>query len=198
MGPINVKAALCDTQTTFIGMPDIQARVGFDLGDRIDLGASVVVGKTDVDPDGPGPLVPDGREEDIFGLSVDVIAKLSDKLAIKGEWYTGKNLADYMGNIGVAIPNNAEIGGDGLWVAVVINPTDALTVNAGVALDSNDEGDIGNNVRADNSVIFGNAIFHINEKTDVGIEISSWDTEYKADTTEYDNLRVQGSVIVHF
>ena len=86
----------------------------------------------------------------------------------------------------------------GLWVAVVIKPVDTLTVNAGLMFESNDDGDIGAGTREDNSCIFGNAIFHLNEKTDVGIEISRWETEYDSDDEEYDNLRIQGSVILKF
>ncbi len=194
MGPVSVQAALSDPQDTEIAMPDIQARAGIKLTDAVMLGASIVIGKVDVGNN--------GTEEDIFGLAIDVNAKLNDKLAIKGEFYTGKNLVNYMGNINEPIANNAEIGGTGLWAAVVIKPTDALTVNAGFMFDSNDEDDIaatgGPNDRESNSCIFGNAIWHLNEKTDVGIEVSLWETEYEGDTTDYDNLRIQGSVIVKF
>jgi hypothetical protein len=201
MGPVSVQAAFSDTQDTLIGMPDIQARVGFKLGDdeNVDLGASIVMGTTDIGDD--------DTEEDIFGLAVDVSAKLGmdGKFAIKGEWFTGQNLGPtafgtvgYMGNIGMAIPNNAEIGCDGLWVAAEIKPTETLTVNAGLTITSNDDGDIADDDPENNTSIFGNAIFHLNENTDVGIEISKWETEYKGDSTEYDNLRIQGSIIVRF
>jgi hypothetical protein len=202
MGPVNVQAAFSDPQDTQIGMPDIQARVGFKLGENVDLGASIVTGKTEV-----SGALPADAEEDIFGLAVDVTAKLGmdGKLAIKGEWHTGQNLgptafgtAGYMGNIGMAVPDNAEIGCDGLWVAAEIKPTETLTVNAGITIASNDDGDIADGEPENNTSLFGNAIFHLNENTDVGIEISKWETEYKGSTTEFDNLRIQGSVIVRF
>jgi len=191
MGLIDsVQASFSDPNDTRIIMPDIQARVGFRLTEAVNLGASIVLGSVDVGND--------GTEEDIFGLAVDVKAKLGDNLAIVGEWHSGQNLDDYMGNIDVGIPNNDEVGCDGLWVAVVITPADNLTVNAGLMFETNDDGDIGAGTRSDNSCIFGNAIWHLNEQTDVGIEISKWETEYKAAATEFDNLRIQGSVIVKF
>jgi len=192
----SVQAALSDPHDTLIGMPDIQARVGFRLSEAVKLGGSIVIGNVDRNNN--------GTEEDVFGLCVDVKAKLSDKLAIVGEWYTGQNLGTmpggvntYMGNIGVLIANDGEVGGDGLWAAVEIKPTDKLTVNAGLMFDSNDDDDIGAGTRADNSCIFGNAIWHLNEQTDVGVEISKWNTEYDSQA-DGDNLRIQGSVIVKF
>jgi len=196
----SVQAALSDPNDTSIGFPDIQARVGFRVTERLKLGGSIVIGNTDTDDD--------NAEEDVFGMAADVRATFSDKFAIVGEWFTGHNLSDYMGNIGLPANFNppgpgpvapAEIGADGLWVAVEIKTTDKLTVNAGMMFDSNDDDDLaGTGFRENNSCLFGNAIWKLNENTDVGIEISKWETEYEGDTTDYDNLRIQGSVIVKF
>jgi hypothetical protein len=194
MGPVSVKAAFSDPDDANISFPDILARVGFKLGDNMDLGASVVLGSTDRNDD--------DTEEDVLGVAVDVTARLSDKFVISGEWYVGKGLAEYQGNIGETAPNgsNSEISGTGMWVQAAIKPTDTVTVNAGWMFDTNDEDDLpagGPNEREDNSCIFGNVIFHLNENTDVGIEISKWETEYQ-DGTDSDNVRIQGSVIVKF
>jgi hypothetical protein len=103
-----------------------------------------------------------------------------------------------MGNIGMAIPNNGEIGTDGLWFSFIFKPTDQYTVNAGMTLAKNDSGDIGAGDPENNTSLFGNIIFHLNKNTDIGLEISKWETEYEGDNTEYDSLRIQGSVIVKF
>jgi len=191
-----VQAALSDPQTRLIGFPNIQARVGFRLSENLLLGGSIVTGKMNV-----GGAA--SAEEDIFGLSVDVKAKLGEKLAIVGEWFTGHNLGavgntpGYMGNIGYNLGDGDEIGCDGLWAAVVLKPIDKLTVNAGLMFETNDDDDIAAGDRSDNSCIFGNAIWHLNENTDAGIEVSKWETEL-ANGDSQDNLRIQGSVIVRF
>jgi len=186
-----VAVALSDPNSALIVMPDLQARVGFRLSQRLLLGGSILIGKTDIGAAG---------EEDIFGLGVDVNAKLSEKLKIVGEWHTGKNLINYMGNVGVQYTNAQDIGDDSLWVAVDIKLKDNLAVNAGWMFDSNDEDDLpgiaGNNPE-DNSCIFGNIIWSLNENTDVGIEVSKWETEYELGQVQ-DNLRIQGSLIVRF
>ncbi len=189
MGPVDVQVALSDPQDDNMSMPDIQARVGFKLKETVDLGASIVIGSTDIG---------NGGEEDIFGLAVDVNAKLGERVSVKGEWHTGQNLDGYMGSIGMPIPNNDEIGTDGFWWSLVFNPTDLLTVNTGMTVAMNDDGDIAADDPESNTSIFGNVIFHLNENTDVGIEVSRWETEYKGDPEDYDNLRIQGSVIVRF
>ena len=198
-----VQVALQDPVHASVGMPDIHARAQFKLGDDpgVTLGASTVIGKTNYDSGA------NDDTETLSGLAVDVVAKINDMVSIKGEWYVGQNLAQYMGNIGET-PNNAappagfgpdhELSSTGLWAQVTIKATDTVTVNAGFMFDSNDDKEIVADQREKNSCIFVNALFKLNDNTTTGIEISRWETEYHDDTAEYDCFRLQGSVIVKF
>ncbi len=188
-----IQASLQDPMQTTVGFPDLHARVLFDLGE-VELGASTVLGKTDYDGD--------DVTESLNALAVDVKAKVGD-VTITGEWYVGQNLVGYMGNIREtpnAGGNAVEIGGTGLWVQVSLDLSDTGTFNGGYMFDKNtDIAELGNNRRESNSCIFANVIIDINDSTQYGIEVSRWETEFDDGVaTEYDALRLQGSLIVKF
>lgn len=194
---VNVDVALSEPQDNNTSEPDFQARVGWQQGDEktgLRVGASAVFGDTDRNDN--------DEEEDLAGFAIDFNVALGDRVSLSGEWYKGRNLDDYMGQINetAGFGSDSEISGTGLWLQCLVELNEELTLKTGYMLDRNDTDDLGNNDRQKNSCFFVNLIVSLNDSTDVGIEVSKWETDYwnAPGTTTYDNRRIQASVIMRF
>ena len=140
---------------------------------------------------------------DTWSVNLDIVQPVNDWLVVKGELYTGENLDAYLGGIGQGVNHTRvkEIGACGGWLAATLTPLDRWTFNVGATVEAVDTDDIDETDsiedRTLNKSIFSNAIYSINEKTSVGIEVSHWFTEYKH-SDKGGSLRLQGSFIYKF
>jgi hypothetical protein len=134
-----------------------------------------------------------------WSLNLDVTQPVNEWLTIKGEFYKGENLSQFLGGIGQGINTTTgkEISTKGGWVAASINPSNKWRYNTGFSMENADRDDLNDGGRSLNSSIFGNAIYSINKNTEVGLEISRWRTDYKNER-DGDDLRVQSSFIYKF
>jgi hypothetical protein len=146
---------------------------------------------------------------DSWSLNLDILQPVNKHLTLKGELFTGKNLAAYLGGIGQGVRNigtptspvyDKEISSRGGWLAAGLGPWDKWSFNVGISVDDPDNDDLGgvtDNNREYNRAIFGNVIYAIDKNADIGFELSQWKTKY-TDQDDADALRGQMSLIYKF
>ena len=184
-------------------LPGIQGRVAVTfpgLGPKsTTVGVSSHWGREEYDKDAF-----DTHENlDSWSVNLDVVQPVTDWLIVKGEMHTGENLDAYLGGIGQGVNHTTvkEIGACGGWLAATLTPLNNWTFNVGASIEAVNTDDIDiTDATADrtlNRSIFTNAIYNINAKTSVGLEVSHWFTEYE-NQDKGGSLRLQGSFIYNF
>ena len=176
------------------GFFDFQARVGYTLKNdeaKLGVGGSIVTGKT-YDATLAEP------EDEVFAWCIDIDLGLGP-VFVRGEYFLGWNLKEYLGNIGQGVDGNGdEIHSGGYWLQAGYNVTERITVVGGYMKDDpfgatfTDPAD-----RQHNSNWYGNVRCKLNKNTEVGLEVSRWRTLFQ-DGTLNKNTRVQGSMIYTF
>ncbi len=149
-----------------------------------------------------------GREEsDVLketfeseAVAVDLTIPLGQKASLKGEFYTGQNMASYLGGIGqgIDLDHLEEIESSGGWghLAVVLNTYASLNLGAGWDDPELKEGDIANTLD-ENLSYFGNIIWTLHSAVSMGVEYLGTETTY-AGGESYQNHRGQLSFIYKF
>lgn len=146
---------------------------------------------------------PGHSDVESWSVNVDVLQPVNGWLSVKGEAFVGENLDDYFGGIGQGVVDPTPttfraIGSRGGWAQATMKPCKDWRFNAGFGIDDVDNSDLaGTQNRARNRAVFTNAIYAINKQTDVGLELSHWQTDYKYADDE-DDVRIQGSLIYKF
>lgn len=146
---------------------------------------------------------PGHSDVESWSVNVDVLQPVNGWLSVKGEAFVGENLDDYFGGIGQGVVDPTPttfraIGSRGGWAQATMKPCKDWRFNAGFGIDDVDNSDLaGTQNRARNQAVFTNAIYAINKQTDVGLELSHWQTDYKYADDE-DDVRIQGSLIYKF
>jgi hypothetical protein len=143
------------------------------------------------------------RTLETWSVNADVTQPVSKDLTVKGEFYHGVNMNTFLGGIGQGVNttdnvnNPNEIAATGGWVAATLGPRDSWTFNLGVGIDTARHNDLPNGGRTRNLCAFGNAIYSINKNTQIGFELSQWETNYKG-PGDAQSLRGQMSIIYKF
>ncbi|MCP4154479.1 MAG: hypothetical protein GY757_42535 [bacterium] len=175
------------------GMPTIQGRVAgkFGVGENgfIQLGVSGHYGKSKGED----------LEFDSNSLNVDMILKLSPKFKLLGEFYTGKNLGTFLGNIAqsVNMAEGVEVEGKGFYINAVASLNKKTSLSLGYGMDDPDDETLSTGNRAKNTVFFGNVVFKLSKSVKMGFEIANFETEY-LNLDKQKTLRVQHSWILSF
>ena len=181
------------------GVPGLQGRVSTTfplLGYRpTTIGFSGHWAKEEIDINAAGRH----RDFDSWSVNLDVTQPINKWLTIKGELFSGENLSSYLGGIGQGINTTrmSEIRSRGGWVAASLGPWDKWNFNLGVSIDDPKNNDLNTGNRSFNRAIFGNAIYSINRSTQLGFELSQWNTDYKGQR-DADAVRAQTSLIYKF
>jgi hypothetical protein len=181
------------------GFPTSQGRAALSFPLLTDkpttLGVSGHWGREEYDQDAAGK----SRDADSWSVNLDLTLPLSERLALSGEAFLGNNLLAYLGGIGQGTTATLrEITASGGWLALGYGPVERWKFNLGASADDAEESDLATDASLDlNSSIFGNAIFSINDKASVGIELSRWYTEYK-NGDDGESLRIQMSFMYGF
>jgi hypothetical protein len=184
------------------GIPGFQARAGLTLPSftgykATNIGISGHWAKEELDRIGPPRTE---NKFDSWSANLDLTQPINSWLTIRGELFTGKNLNTYMGGIGQGIntTTNQEIGSTGGWAAATLGPWDKFSFNIGAGVDDVDSGDLTSGTsRERNRSIFGNVLYSINKKTQIGFELSQWCTDYK-DGEQADSIRAQTVFVYNF
>ncbi len=183
------------------GMPSFQGRVALAtmvMGEKpLVVGVSGVYG-TEEDEG--------GAEFDRTGVAVDVTVPLGEMAEIKGEYFSGKNLAVHLGGVGQGIVYDdvaredgaSEIEATGWWAQLAFRPSDRLTVNFGAGMDDPELPDYATlDMIEKNTTYYGNVIWHVTPAAYIGAEYMMLETEYVGMDDEpeaYENSRAQLSL----
>ncbi len=185
------------------GWPAVQGRVAMTcawLGDRkATMGVSGHIASEEWDTKKGGAP----RYMRSWVGAVDLSMQLCTKkaLVLKGEGWTGENLASSLGGIGQAF-NAAKwepVRAKGAWLNLIAGPYSFWTVSLGTSVDDPDECDLsGAADKKRNQSVFGAVFYDITPATTVAVEAADWITEYKDSRKNAEALRVQTSIIHRF
>ncbi len=172
------------------GWPILQGRLATTLGDRtagrpIEVGVSGHIGETGFDflTAGPPPLnlPPEmDRRFRTWSFNVDVRVPITDRLSVKGEFFTGENLSAFLGGIGQGVCGctRSTVRSSGGWFDVTYKLTPRWRVAAGYGLDDPVDSDLLFG-RTYNQFLFANTSFDVTKSLVTGFEVASWRTLYQ-------------------
>jgi len=138
------------------GMPSFQGRAAVAskfMGGVAELGVSGLMGREEAISAADTTIY----ELDQSVVAVDVSLPLGDMVTLKGQYFTGKNLGQYLGGIGQGIAELpvegtrstelVEIEASGWWTQLTVKPLDSWQFNVGAGWDDPelDEDDIAGN-----------------------------------------------------
>lgn len=134
-----------------------------------------------------------------WSANFDFAQPINKWFSIQGEYYSGQNVGTYFGGILQSINTTTleEIAAQGGWIAASFGPWDNWNFNVGYGADNVERDDVVTGSKIRNSSMFGNLIYSINSNTQIGFELSQWDTNYK-DSKDSDSTRAQLSFIYKF
>ncbi len=168
------------------GWPLIEGRTAVTLGPRggyhkpITFGVSGHIGEQGFDVlDAGGQILVDDVRRRTWSLNVDVNTPITDRLGFKGEFFTGENLSTFLGGIGQGINTTTRrtIRSTGGWLETYYYLGPSLHTHVGYGLDDPFNTDITTG-RTYNQFCFGNLIYDVTKKFQLGFEVSSWKTLY--------------------
>jgi len=140
---------------------------------------------------------------------VDVSVPLGDMFSVKGQYFTGKNLATYFGGIGQGIAETpvetgrstelVEIETSGWWAQLTMAPAAGWKINVGASTDDPEipENDTAGNEYEKNTVYYGNVLWSVAPAAVIGAEYASIETEYVGGES-YSDGRMQLSFLYKF
>jgi hypothetical protein len=119
---------------------------------------------------------------------------------ISGEVFSGQNMGSYFGGVlnGSTIDGVSTFGG---WASAWAKLSPKVKLTSGFGMDNPKSEDIGVGSRSKNTTIFGNIQYTLVSNVVLGVEVSNWETEYKASDSEFNSvssMRAQTSVILKF
>lgn len=194
-----------------VGMPSFQGRAAVGakvMGKPMEIGVSGLMGReesTHADSLGATTVY----ELDQSVVAVDVTLPLGDVVALKGQYFTGKNLAHYLGGVGQGIAEvpvegardvePVEIEASGWWAQLTVKPAKNWQFNVGAGTDDPEipEGDTAGNDIEKNTTYYGNALWTVAPAAVIGAEYSRIETEYVGGE-KYEDSRVQLSFMYKF
>ena len=149
-------------------------------------------------------------------VAVDLSLPLADTVTLKGQYFKGSNLAQYLGGVGQGIAEIpaegagrtelVEVEASGWWAQLTVKPNQSWQFNVGAGSDDPelDEDDTAGNDLEKNTTYFGNAIWTVTPSAVVGFEYAMIETEYmvrgeeETTTESYQNNRLQLSFMYKF
>ena len=179
------------------GIPNFEARVGWEFGPEIDdqkvfaIGVSGLWGETRaIDPlgvilDGIGVLPPGQAVSTSWGVNLDWQMRCR-YFGARGELWTGEGAGTYfMASLQSLNPiDGAAIQSSGGWGEVYVKPCCNLQLGLGYGIDNPRDSDVGffsftgAGQRTLNQVIWGNVFWDVTDFMQVGIEVSHRETGY--------------------
>ena len=184
------------------GFPTLEGRVSltfpFINQQATTIGVSGHKGREEYDLDRTGG----NKKFDSWSINMDLTQPLFDKLLVRGEIFTGRDLDAYLGGIGQGITiggthNLTAINSSGGWVEATFGPWNRTEFNLGYSAEDIHDGDVNVGARTENRMIFGNIIYALNSQTDIGLEISHLRTEYKG-PGDAESMRIEAAVKYKF
>lgn len=205
IGSTVLGAAALDDEGSDAGWPVVESRVGLSrptrFGRSVAAGVSGHYGQEEYDPQTSG-VATSGRGEafSTYSGNIDWCVPVAARWDVKGELFAGRNLDAYMAGIGqgVNLDDGRAIDSVGGWSQVTYRLTPRWCLGLGAGIDDPDNSDLSAATpaspnRSRNATYFGDAVYNINDRTAVGLELSWQKTDY-IQAPDGDNFRVQTSL----
>ena len=116
-----------------------------------------------------------------WSVCADARYVVTERLGIQGEFFTGENLATFLGGVnqGINPLTRRTIQATGGWVDLWYDWTPRLHSHVGYGNDNPLNTDVQTRGRIYNSFLFGNVSFDVTKKLVLGLEVSHWQTHYQ-------------------
>jgi hypothetical protein len=165
-------------------MPNLQARVGYTaLDGRVLVGAWTHYARFHT-------ATPIGGEDDFGSRSFggDFDFRVTPRIAIRAEAWTGTNLGDVRGGVGQSFntATGADIDSRGGWVEVGFRPG-RYSFSTGYTMDDPEDDDVLAAGQTRNSAWYVTNQYRVLDPVTVGADYTFWKTEYKAVDDGTDN-----------
>ena len=181
------------------GWPNVEGRVALGFGEDvvhpligplkpIEFGVSGLIGETRVTKNLVGQ-----RVSTTWAVVAD--AKYStERWGIQGEYFAGDAVGSYGGGIDQSanLANGFAIYSTGGWGEVWHKLGPCVTAHAGYGIDDPRDRDLSAGQRSRNQFYFGNLIWDVTERFQLGFEVSHWKTDYAAPLVD------NSSMVYHF
>ena len=167
------------------GWPLLEGRTALTIDDfgpyrlPMTVGVSGHIGSQSFDFRFP-QIAAEDYEVKTWSGNVDFRMPVTPWFGVQAELFTGDNLGTFLGGVvqGVDLIGRNAIRSSGGWMELWYDWTDTLHSHLGYGIDDPRDTDITIG-RTYNSFLFGNVIFDITKKMNVGMEITNWRTEYR-------------------
>jgi len=158
--------------------------------ERVELGISGHIGQEGIDFDTP-PLQDDARFLS-WSFNADAYVPITDYFGFQGEFFFGDALGTFIGGINQDIDpiRRDGIRSIGGWVEAFLWLTEEVHTHGGYGIDDPHDHDLSAGRRSQNQFFFWNIVWDITPQTNVGIELSRWDTHYVGQAAG-ENFRVE-------
>jgi hypothetical protein len=193
------------------GWPNVEGRLEFGFGENqefmggrkqrpLEFGVSGAVGQiraTRVSPSTPGPA----REVDgIWGLGSDLQWVMTDRLGVKGEFFTGQTLGEY--NAGVLQNFNSQtfrpIRTTGGWAEVYYYVHPKVHLHIGYGMDHPVASDLAAGQIAINQTFFNAFMYDLSKTVQIGFEVDYRKTNYIAPLKNADGVLFMSQFLWRF
>ncbi len=176
--------------------PTLQTRISYLIPGKLNVGLSAHYGKMQY------TVGSENKDYNSYSIGGHIQVNVNDDVTLKGEVFTGKTMAQYLGGIGQGY-NTAlgkEIETVGGWACLSVKADEKTQLNAGFGIDKPKEETLSVGNRDYNLGIFGNVFANIAYNTRLGLEVSHWTTGYYngSDSDRTSSLRLQASFIFSF
>jgi len=155
---------------TAAGTPMVQGRVAVKLmfgQASVQLGLSGHYGTTSGEID----LTTDS-------LNVDLAVVLCPRVRIQGEYFTGKNLGQFLGGIVQEVSDGREIRASGFFANLIADLSDRIQISVGYGMDDPEDEDLIDGMRSKNTTVWGTLFYKFSKHFLVGLDLSNWETGY--------------------
>ena len=191
-----------------IGTPAFQGRFSYGteiMGYPAIIGVSGLMGKEEATTDTDDTTY----ELEQSVVAVDVSLPLGDMFSVKGQYFTGKNLGQYLGGVGQSFAEVErhgsggyvlkEIEASGWWAQLTAKPAAGWQINLGAGTDDPEipDGDVADNKYEKNTTYYGNVLWTVVPAAVIGAEYAMVETEY-VDGEKYEDGRMQLSFMYKF
>ncbi len=197
--------------TEVASFPTVEGRLALSLGNPpkpFVLGVSGHYGQQQMDYAVSSGLIAGGtaplhKDYESYSLNVDLCWPINKWLTLKGEWFTGNNLASIEAGIlqGIDLGTKETVRSTGGWAAMTVQCTKNIQCNFGYLEDNPKNEDLlGGTTLAGTSrtytqSMFGNFLYNWDSHLMTGLEISHWHTDWQKYTFPNLNTGTPGELV---
>lgn len=167
-----------------VGFGSVQQYTGGRQGRLIELGCSGFVGelrttRSILSP--PDPQSPIRQIADCWGFGIDSAVKLTDRIGLQGELFTGAGLGEYNGGVGQSYDSVAGrvIRSSGGWCEVFVYITQKLHLHSGYGIDAPFRRDGDTFLITENQTWYTNLVWNWTKNVQISNQVDIRQTKYR-------------------